>query len=533
MAVPIIILAGQSNASRISDEVRTALNAAYGAGNYRLVEVYAAGAPLTRARSGNQDWATQRELPAELLRKTMAALDATSGGRVEGILWVQGEGDTGDAGVADRYLAAFDALFGGFRRALVAEYGAGRSGAETARIVVSELSEQAPAAGGREGWGGIISVQKGLAQGRGLISSVDPDTVAARAGIGANRMFSDGLHYSDPMSQKLAEALVAALPGVRPPAAALPDAASRGTAQNDVFARDGAATEMAGLAGNDSYYVDHAGDRIAENAGEGYDRVYATMSFELRQHSQHLETLTLQGAGDLSGTGNGKANVITGNRGDNLLNGAWGNDTLVGGAGDDTLRDSSGADRLVGGPGNDVYYIDDPGDRIVEQAGEGYDRVVATIDTDLRNHSQYLETLTLQGARDIAGTGNGLDNRIWGNSGDNLLNGAWGNDTLVGGAGDDTLRDSRGDDVFYGGSGRDVFEFTDGFGRDVIADFEIDQWGELIDLSGVAAITGFDDLAANHLRSAGGNAVIFDGAGNSITLLGIDAGDLGASDFLF
>ena len=45
----------------------------------------------------------------------------------------------------------------------------------------------------------------------------------------------------------------------------------------------------------------------------------------------------------------------------------------------------------------------------------------------------------LQGAGNLAGTGNALDNKLFGNTGDNTLDGGAGADRLTGGAGNDTF----------------------------------------------------------------------------------------------
>src|SRR5262249_40880429 len=62
--------------------------------------------------------------------------------------------------------------------------------------------------------------------------------------------------------------------------------------------------------------------------------VFSTVSYAL---SANVETLVLQGAGNLDGTGNGLANSIYGNSGDNLIDGGGGADMLTGNGGNDTF----------------------------------------------------------------------------------------------------------------------------------------------------------------------------------------------------
>ncbi|WP_421702411.1 M10 family metallopeptidase [Aliiroseovarius sp.] len=297
-----------------------------------------------------------------------------------------------------------------------------------------------------------------------------------------------------------------------------------GGAGNDVFMDDSGADQMIGGEGNDTYYVDSAGDRVVETSGEGTDHVNSTISFSLRNHSQHIETLTLTGANNIDGTGNSLDNTIQGNDGDNVLNGAWGNDTLEGGAGNDVFMDDSGADQMIGGEGNDTYYVDSAGDRVVETSGEGTDHVNSTISFSLRNHSQHIETLTLTGANNIDGTGNSLDNTIQGNDGDNVLNGAWGNDTLEGGAGNDVFMDDSGNDTYSGGTGADTFVFTKG--ADIVVDFSVAE-NDLVlvddSLWGGGEKSGAELLA---YATIVGNDIVFDfGNGNTLTLRDFD--DLG------
>ena len=62
---------------------------------------------------------------------------------------------------------------------------------------------------------------------------------------------------------------------------------------------------MAGAAGSDTYRVDDAGDTATEFAGQGTDKVEASVSFVL---GAAVENLTLVGSGAIDGTGNEAAN---------------------------------------------------------------------------------------------------------------------------------------------------------------------------------------------------------------------------------
>ncbi|WP_319496835.1 nidogen-like domain-containing protein [uncultured Cohaesibacter sp.] len=267
-----------------------------------------------------------------------------------------------------------------------------------------------------------------------------------------------------------------------------------GGAGNDRFFDDYGADRMEGGLGDDVYRVDNLGDRVIELANEGWDRVEASVSFSLRDHSNYLETLWLTGSNDINGTGNGLNNSIVGNWGNNILNGAWGNDVLIGGAGNDRFFDDYGADRMEGGTGDDIYRVDNFGDQVIELANEGWDRVESSISFSLRQHSNYIEALWLTGTNNTQGIGNGLNNYIRGNSGDNLLNGAWGNDTLVGGTGADHFLDDAGVEWMYAGddTDEDIFQFTNmsqsgvgGGQRDQI--FQFDSGEDIIDLSAIDA----------------------------------------------
>jgi len=249
---------------------------------------------------------------------------------------------------------------------------------------------------------------------------------------------------------------------------------------------DGAvgADTLAGGLGNDSYKVDNTGDVVIEGAAEGTDLVTAAVTFTL---SANVENLTLSGTLAIDGTGNDLANSLIGNAAANHLYGLAGNDTIDGGA---------GADSMAGGPGNDTYKVDDPGDSIVENPGEGTDLVSSSATFTLAAN---IENLTLTGSLAISGTGNASANSLIGNGAANVLVGLAGNDTLNGGGGDDTLSGGPGADTLTGGLGTDLFVFDQretAVNRDVIQDF-----AHLTDRLAFdrAAFTAFANLAAGAL----------------------------------
>ena len=133
--------------------------------------------------------------------------------------------------------------------------------------------------------------------------------------------------------------------------------------------------------------------------------------------------------------GAGGNEQLTGTAAADQLFGNDGDDTLNGGAGNDTLNGGVGADNLVGGPGNDTYLIDNTGDAITENVGEGTDSAQSSATYTL---SANVENLTLTGSGDINGTGNSSANTIQGNDGANTLDGQGGADILRGGKGNDT-----------------------------------------------------------------------------------------------
>lgn len=249
---------------------------------------------------------------------------------------------------------------------------------------------------------------------------------------------------------------------------------------------------LQGGAGNDTYVISR-NDVIIEVAGGGIDTVQSSINYTL---GANLENLTLTGTGNLAGTGNSLANVITGNSGSNRLNGVGGVDTVsyanataavtvnlaltapqATGFGSDTLLNFEnvigsryndkltgnalanrldgglGNDTLTGGAGNDTYVVDSAADIVVESPGAGTDSVLSSVNWTLQST---LENLTLTGTTATLGNGNSAANMLTGNAANNTMNGGAGNDTVSGGAGNDSLLGSTGDDRLDGGIGNDT-----------------------------------------------------------------------------
>jgi VCBS repeat-containing protein len=86
------------------------------------------------------------------------------------------------------------------------------------------------------------------------------------------------------------------------------------------------------------------------------------------------------------------------------------------------------------------------------------------------------------------------------------------------------------DDTLTGSGGNDEFVFAQPIGHDRVYDFN--PADDTLDLIGFG-IAGFADLQAGIANDAGGNAVVTLGAGETITLVGVDAGALSANNFVF
>jgi Ca2+-binding RTX toxin-like protein len=116
-------------------------------------------------------------------------------------------------------------------------------------------------------------------------------------------------------------------------------------------------------------------------------------------------------------------------------------DTITGSSVGNVLDGKGGADILAGLGGNDTYVVDNAADMVKEAAGAGNDTVLASVSYKLGagQSIETLQTTNSAGTGAINLTGNELNQAIIGNAGMNFINGDGGNDTLTGEGGTDTF----------------------------------------------------------------------------------------------
>jgi Ca2+-binding RTX toxin-like protein len=280
-----------------------------------------------------------------------------------------------------------------------------------------------------------------------------------------------------------------------------------GNSGNNRLDGQGAADTMAGGLGDDTYFVDNTADIVDERASQGIDTVNSTVSYVL---TGNVEKLILAGTADINATGNALVNTLTGNSGANVLDGGL------------------GLDILKGGGGNDTYKVDSAGDQISETETGGVDSVLAAGSYTL---SAFVENLTLTGAANINGTGNGLANTLTGNSGNNSLftdtvvgDGLDGSDSVHGADGADTLYSSEGSHSLDGGLGADWADYSavtdgisatiDGTTGTVIKLFGTTEYTDsLVYVENIRGSEASDNIQAGHAgtaRGAGGDDTLSD-----------------------
>ena len=243
-------------------------------------------------------------------------------------------------------------------------------------------------------------------------------------------------------------------------------------------------------------------------------------------------------------TGTSEADELHGLEGDDILHGLAGNDTLDGGA---------GADHMEGGEGDDTYYVDDAGDVVTEEEGQGNDTVVTSLGTyTLGNNVENLVASQLVDSAEFYGNAlanaieatatlgdsyfsvigeggddtitlsatngaNGVEVQAEGGAGDdvitgisategvpfaiNSLDGGDDNDTLIGGHGavDNSLNGGNGDDILYGNSTY-YNHLNGGAGNDHMVGTAGAENAFIIQQEGDTAVAGGGELGSDSLE---------------------------------
>jgi Ca2+-binding RTX toxin-like protein len=313
-----------------------------------------------------------------------------------------------------------------------------------------------------------------------------------------------------------------------------------GTAGADDLRGTPGAELLVGLGGNDTYFIDNAGDRIEEAAGEGSDNVASSISYALNAGAavEFLSTTSHGGTAAINLTGNELGQVVIGNAGSNWLDGG------------------GGVDVLQGLGGNDFLFVESD-DFVLEAAGGGIDNVLARTSFALNagQEIEFLSTTNHGGTANINLTGNEFGQVVIGNAGSNWLDGGSGGvDGLQGLGGNDFLFVDANDFVIEAvGGGTDnvlartnfalnagqEIEFLSTTSHGGTADINLvgNEFGQIV--IGNAGSNILDGgLGADYLQGLGGNDVFAFttglGGGNVDNILDFSAGDrIGLDDGLF
>ncbi|HVQ08596.1 MAG TPA: calcium-binding protein [Allosphingosinicella sp.] len=262
--------------------------------------------------------------------------------------------------------------------------------------------------------------------------------------------------------------------------------------------------------GNDTYHVRRSGLTLTETATGGTaDKIIAYLDFDLRTVTNIEDLQAATGTAPINLLGNEFANRLTGNDGNNILNGGAG-----------------AADIMVGGLGDDIYRINQAGDSVLETVNAGTDTIYVHFSYSIEafTHVENLSAADQIGTESLNFTGNGQHNIIVGNYGANILDGtSGGEDTLYGLVGNDTyvIRSSGDHPVEQVGQGSDTayayLSWTLQAGTEV----------EVVSTVSHAATTAIDLTGNEFGQTVVGNAGanVLDGKGGNDLLAGLGGAD--------
>jgi Ca2+-binding RTX toxin-like protein len=238
--------------------------------------------------------------------------------------------------------------------------------------------------------------------------------------------------------------------------------------------------------------------------------------------------------------GGGGNDSISGEDGDDVASGGAGADVIQGSSGNDELMGGTGDDLLSAGAGNNVLHGGDDGDLLFNsggmdslEGGRGTDGVTFSTPTGVTvnlvsGSVSGGATATVASIENVTGSYVG-DDRLTGNAAANVLSGGsdggGGNDTINGAGGNDVLLPGLGNDAVTGGTGIDAVDYSLHVGEAMVVNLATgsvsgggtDTLAEIENVtggSGADTITG--NAAANVLRGSSGNDMIAGAGGNDI-----------------
>ena len=297
-----------------------------------------------------------------------------------------------------------------------------------------------------------------------------------------------------------------------------------GNAGNDSITGTALAEQIYGGAGNDTLEGGGGDDTLFGDAGD--DLLIGGDGIDTAEFTGGTNRVIDLAITDAQATGSGMDRLI----GIENLKTGYGKDLLLGDDGANRLDGGQGDDTLVGRGGDDTYIVAQPGDVVIELAGEGDDTIFASCDRVLEAE---VEHLVLTGNKALSGTGNDKANRLIGNSAANTLSGGAGDDTLIGNGGADWLIGGSGDDTYEADALDVLIEEEDG-GHDRVrsaVSFMLLPNIEDLELTGSDDVNGTGNELDN-LILGNSAANLLDGGGGADTLIGGQGDDTYVHDLL-
>lgn len=296
-----------------------------------------------------------------------------------------------------------------------------------------------------------------------------------------------------------------------------------GTSENDRIVGGPGAQTLDGLGGNNVVVGGRGNDALRANVGSDVFR--GGKGFDTVTYDGHSPGITVTVDSErndgLSGeqddvrpdiegvvgsrgndrlVGNGKANSLSGNSGDDILLGGGGNDRLEP---SDFGGSQLGSDVLRGGSGTDTVYANGLGGPVdLSIDGVANDEVVGFPERGVDDIRSDVENL-------VSGP---HEDKLTGDADANRLDGSFGNDTLVGLEGNDVLAPGLGLDTVKGGSGKDTASYAGAFAAIVATLVEGTATGDGDDiLIAIESLTGSD--FGDRLTGSGAENVLAGGRG--------------------